>query len=70
MNEKDEKKKTMNLREFTYNLRRLQHAQQMQDELENIEMIDRVVEFMGSDLPEAEYIIYRIQRRLRNDRKY
>ena len=70
MNEKDENKKPMNPHEFTYNLRRLQQAQRMQDELENIEMIDRVVEFMGNDLPEAEYIIYRIQRRLRNDRKY
>lgn len=66
----NEKKKPMNPEEFTENLRRLKHAQIMEDELENLEMIDRVVDFMGEDLPEAEYIIYKIKKRLHNDKKY
>lgn len=42
----------------------------MEETLLDIEMIDAYVEHMGDDLPDAEYIIRRVQKRLDNDSKY
>ncbi len=72
MNEKDsnKNKKPFGPQEFSEMYARLRHAQRMHDEIDKLDMIDKVVDFMGEDLPEAEYIIYRIKRRLKNDQNY
>lgn len=65
-----EKKKPMTPYEFYQSLHKMHYLYKVQEELSNWQMIDKTVEIMGNDLPEAEYIIQKIQRRLKNDRKY
>lgn len=65
-----DKKRSSTPHEFMQRLYNMHWQSKIEEELINLEMIDRLVDFMGDDLPEAEYIIQRVQRRLRNDRKY
>lgn len=43
---------------------------EIEEALLDIEMIDAYVEHLGDRLPDAEYIIKRVQKRLDNDLKY
>lgn len=43
---------------------------QLEEAMLDIEMIDAYVEHLGDRLPDAEYIIKRVQKRLDNDLKY
>jgi len=43
---------------------------ELEEALLDIEMIDAYVEHLGDRLPDAEYIIKRVQKRLDNDLKY
>lgn len=65
-----EKRKPKTPHEFMQKLHDMHWTTRIEKELINLDMIDRVVDYMGDDLPDAEYIIQRIQRRLHNDRKY
>lgn len=60
----------MDPHEFMQRLHNMHWMSRVEKELVNLDMIDKVIEVMGDDLPEAEYIIQKIQRRLKNDRKY
>jgi hypothetical protein len=40
------------------------------EQIEIIETVDKIVDFMGDELPEAQDIIDRIQWRLRNDENF
>lgn len=65
-----DKKRSLTPHEFMQRLYNMHWQNKIEEELVNLEMIDKVVDYMGDDLPEAEYIIQKIQRRLHNDRKY
>ena len=65
-----QKRKPMNPHEFMQHLHKMHYMTKLEEELDNLDMIDQVVEMMGDELPEAEYIIQRVKRRLLNDRKY
>ena len=65
-----QKRKPMSPHEFMQQLHNMHYMTRLEEELANLEIIDNVVDIMGEDLPEAEYIIQKIQRRLKNDRKY
>lgn len=43
---------------------------ELEEAMLDIEMIDAYVEHLGDRLPDAEYIIKRVQKRLDNDLKY
>ena len=43
---------------------------ELEEALLDIEMIDAYVEHLGDRLPDAEYIVKRVQKRLDNDLKY
>ena len=43
---------------------------ELEEAILDIEMIDAYVEHLGDRLPDAEYIIKRVQKRLDNDLKY
>lgn len=65
-----DKKKPMTPHEFYQSLHKMHYLYKLEEELYNLELIDKTIDLMGEDLPEAEYIIQRVQRRLKNDRKY
>ena len=65
-----EKKKPMSPHEFYQSLHKMHYFYKLEEELYNLDLIDKTIDLMGDDLPEAEYIIQRVQRRLKNDRKY
>lgn len=66
----NEKRKPLSPHEFMQQLHQMHYMTRVEEELANLDMIDKVIEVMGDELPEAEYIIQRVKRRLLNDRKY
>lgn len=43
---------------------------ELEEAMLDIEMIDAYIEHLGDRLPDAEYIVKRVQKRLDNDLKY
>jgi len=56
--------------EFYQALHKMHYAHRLADEMETLEQIDRVIELMDGEYPEADYLIQKIKRRLDNDKKY
>lgn len=60
----------MSPHEFLKHLHKVHYLTKQDEMLLDLNMIDALVEHMGDDLPDAEYIVKRIQKRLNNDLKY
>ena len=56
--------------EFYQALHRMHYAHKLADEMEILDQIDKVIDLMDGEYPEADYLIQKIKRRLVNDRKY
>lgn len=64
------KRKKMDSHEFMRQLQNLHYMTAITEQIEVLETIDKIVDFMGDELPEAQDIINRIQWRLRNDENF
>lgn len=51
-------------------LQNLHYMTAITEQIEVLDTIDKIVDFMGDELPEAQDIIDRIQWRLRNDENF
>jgi len=56
--------------QFYQALHKMHYAHKIADEIEMLEQIDKVIELMDGEYPEADYLIQKIKRRLDNDKKY
>lgn len=63
------KKKKLNSFEFIQQLKNA-HLYKIAEQIEILETIDKIVDFMGDELPEARDIIDKIQWRIRNDENF
>jgi len=64
------KRKKMDSHEFMRQLHNLHYMTAITEQIEVLDTIDKIVDFMGDELPEAQDIIDRIQWRLRNDENF
>ena len=60
----------MDSHEFMRQLQNLHYMTAIHEQIEIIDTVDKIVDFMGDELPEAQDIIDRIQWRLRNDENF
>lgn len=60
----------MDSHEFMRQLQNLHYMTAITEQIEVLDTIDKIVDFMGNELPEAQDIINRIQWRLRNDENF